>query len=313
MLAAACAAEPVATVQPTPTPPRPTPLPATATPVPIVLLIDIDGHEAVAAEVRAWAEAHGYVLETLSSSRETDRPAVHAVAWVSVNEMPAWAADPGASLAIPGVVVDPVAAEASQTVSVVGGPGSRYDQAGFVPGVIAGLASRTGVVGLVDEMGGARDRVMAQGFVQGVRYICARCQIVRQAAGEATAQRLSATLTDVLFVVPGPDYEGVWQRLAAARVGAVWVGKAPEAVGQERWVGGVVFAPETLIRPALEALFAGEPGKAWPYSVAQGGLRLEGGVASLSPGRRRLLEQAWQALADGSLDTGLDPVSGELR
>lgn len=301
----------MATVQATPTPPRPTPLPPSATPVLIVLLVEMDAQEAVEAEVRAWAEAHGYEVEPVLSDRV--RPPAQAVAWVSAGQIPAWLADLGPEPTIPGVVVDPAGAEASQTVSTVGGPGSRYDQAGFLAGVMAGLASRTGVVGLVDEMAGAHDRVLAEGFVQGVRYSCPRCQIVRQAAGQATAQRLSATLTDVVFVVPGPEYEGVWQRLAAARVGAVWVAKAPEAVAPERSVGGVVFAPQALITAALEALLAGGPGKAWPYSAAEGGLRLEVGVASLSPGRVRVLEQAWIALADGSLDTGLDPTSGELR
>ncbi len=278
-----------------------------------MLLVDIDAHEAVAAEVRAWAEARGYELEAVSSSHETDRPVAHAVAWVSVGEAPPWVADPGSFIAIPGVVVDPVVAEASQTVSVVGGLGSRYDQAGFMAGVIAGLASRTWVVGLVNETGSVDDRVLAQGFVQGVRYSCPRCQIVRQSAAEATAQRLSATLTDVAFVVPGPACEDVWQRLAAARAGAVWVGKAPEAVGPERWVAGVIFAPESLIPAALEALLAGEPGRAWPYSAGLGGLQWDVYGGRLSPGRLRLIEQAWQALAEGSLDTGLEPTSGELR
>lgn len=261
--------------------------------------------------MRAWAQAVGYRLETASGVGTEDLPPLGTVVWVSIGELPAWAE--GGAAAIPGVVVDPVGVEPSQTVSTVGGPGSRHDQAGFVAGVMAGLASRTWVVGLVDEVGGTRDRVLAQGFLQGVRYSCPRCQIVRQVGAEADAQRLAATGTDVVFVVPGAGYEDVWQRLAGAQVGAVWVGMAPKAVAAQQWVGGVEFDAGELVAAALEALLAGEPGRGWPCSIVQGGMRLAVGAGWLSPGRLRLVEQVWQALAAGTLDTGIDPVTGEWR
>ncbi len=263
--------------------------------------------------LHAWAEARGYRLEFASSSGAPQTPPVQTIAWVSVGRVPAWVTEAGAAAARPGVVVDAEGAEPSRAVSTVGGPGSRFDQAAFMAGVMAGLASRTWVVGLVDEMGAAQDAVLARGFVQGVRYACPRCQIVRQVGAEAAAQRLLATLTDVVFVVPGPAYEEVWQRLAAAEVGAVWVGAPPQAIAAENWVGGVEFDPAALVCSALEALLAGEAGQAWPYSLAQGGMRLDVGSGALSPGRLRLVEQAWQALMDGSLDTGLDPETGASR
>lgn len=282
-----------------------------ATPAPVVWLVGVGQDGAVGRAVRSWAEARGFRVGSASGFEADEDSVAEAIAWVSMGRPPAWS--DWVLAAIPGVVVDPVGVEPSQTVSTVGGAGSRDDQAGFMAGVMAGLASRTWVVGLIDEMGGPQDRVLAQGFVQGVRYSCPRCQIVRQTGAEAAAQRLAATLTDVVFVAPGAGYEEVWQKLVGVEVGAVWVGSAPQVIVPQQLVGGVEYEPSALVLSALEALLAGEPGRRWPYSIVQGGLRLELQGGWLSPGRLRLVEQTWQQLAVGALDTGVDPTTGEGR
>jgi hypothetical protein len=74
----------------------------------------------------------------------------------------------------------------------------------------------------------------------------------------------------------------------------------------------VVFAVEPLIEQALEALVAGEPGTAWSYAIENGGIRLgEIDPEALSPGRQRLLQEAYEAVAAGRLDLGIDPATGE--
>ncbi|MEW6568147.1 MAG: hypothetical protein AB1449_08275 [Chloroflexota bacterium] len=298
-----------------PSPAPPSPVPPTATPVSVVLLVGLDENGAEAAALRAWAEAKSWELVMVpGEANDGDPMPAGTEAWVSVGDVPAWHPGPGMNPSLPGIVIDPVEVEAAGTVSTVGGPGTRYDQAGFLAGVIAGLASRSQVVSLVDETGSPQDAVLAQSFLQGLRYSCPRCRLIRQAAAEAGPQPLVVGAADVAFVVPGSEADEVWQSLASADVWAVWVGEAPGVVGAELWAGGVAYAPEAMVPVALEALLRGEPARAWSYAIEQDGLRLAGlNPGALSPGRLRLLERAWEALREGSLDIGVDPASGGLR
>lgn len=69
--------------------------------------------------------------------------------------------------------------------------------------------------------------------------------------------------------------------------------------------------PEALAAPALTALLSGEPGRAWPYAVESQSIAFENlNPQALSPGRERMLQEAWQGLASGQLQIGVDPVSG---
>jgi hypothetical protein len=215
---------------------------------------------------------------------------------------------------VPMVVVGDAGIEAGDRVSTVGEPGARHDQAGFLAGAMAGLATENWVVALVGQTGGEHETVYHAAFIHGVRYTCAYCWVVPYSIEGLTSDGLRANRVDAGLSIPGLASRQGFSQLAQAGIWVIWIGSPPEEVPVERLAGGVVFSPETLVPLALESLMAGEPGQAWPYHVENGGLRLSGiNPEAISPGRERVLEAAREALASGELDVGVDPVTGEER
>lgn len=197
-------------------------------------------------------------------------------------------------------------------LSTVGEPGARHDQAGFLAGVMVGLAGETGWVGLVEETGGPFAAIYKGGFEHGLRYGCPKCRLVSLLASEATADGFRVQGVEVVFVPPGPLAAEVAARLAAGGLWLVWIGDNP--IENAMLAGRVVFAPDDLVLAALESLVAGEPGAAWPYSIENGGILLaDVDPEAISPGRQRRLHEAYDAVAAGNLDIGIDPLTGQER
>jgi hypothetical protein len=211
------------------------------------------------------------------------------------------------------VVVDPGGMTAGGNLSTIGGS-IRRDQAGFLAGALAGLSSESGWVGRIDETGGAESAIYQMSFLHGLRFGCPRCQMVSLAAGEATLDRFRSEGVDVVWAVPGPAADAALAPLAEGGMWIVWAEVPPLGILESRIAGGVGFAPEVLVRQALDSILAGDAGRDWPYDVASGGLGLAGlNNDAVSPGRQRLLREAEQALATGALDPGVDPQTGEER
>jgi hypothetical protein len=216
-----------------------------------------------------------------------------------------------ASDVAPVVLVEAGQIEPGPRLSTVGEPGGRHDQAGFLAGVMVGLAGQTaGWVGLVEGTGGPREPVYRAGFEAGLRYGCPKCQQVISPASEATADAFRGQGVEVIFVIPGPAAAEAAAQLVEGGLWLVWVGELPTP--ELKVAGQVVFEADGLIQQALDALQVAEAGAAWPYSIENGGIRL-GGVdpEAISPGRQRLLQEAYDAVAAGQLDIGIDPVSGQ--
>jgi hypothetical protein len=216
-----------------------------------------------------------------------------------------------ASDVAPVVLVEAGEIEPGLRLSTVGEPGGRHDQAGFLAGVMVGLAGQTaGWVGLVEGTGGPREPVYRAGFEAGLRYGCPKCQQVISPASEATADAFRGQGVEVIFVIPGPAAAEAAAQLVEGSLWLVWVGELPTP--ELKVAGQVVFEADGLIQQALDALQVAEAGAAWPYSIENGGIRL-GGVdpEAISPGRQRLLQEAYDAVAAGQLDIGIDPVSGQ--
>ncbi|MGH2621331.1 MAG: hypothetical protein ACRDHG_12295, partial [Anaerolineales bacterium] len=148
------------------------------------------------------------------------------------------------------------------------------------------------------------------GFEAGLRYGCPKCRLVRSPASEATVDVFRGQGVEVIFVVPGPEAAQVAARLAEGGQWLGWVGELP--VPDLRVAGQVVFAADGLIQQALDALQAGQTGAAWPYAIENGGIRLgKLDPEAISPGRQRLLQEAYEAVAGGQLDLGIDPATGQ--
>jgi len=176
---------------------------------------------------------------------------------------------------------------------------------------MVGLAGQTvGWVGLVEGTGGPREPVYRAGFEVGLRYGCPKCRLVTSPASEATADGFRAQGVEVVFMIPGPAAAEAGAQLAEGGLWLVWVGELPTP--DLRVAGQVVFAVDGLIQQALDGLQVSEQGVAWPYAIANGAIRLgEVDPEAISPGRQRLLQEAYDAVAAGLLDIGIDPVSGQ--
>jgi hypothetical protein len=307
-LLAGCSA-PSARPAASPTSSIPTPIVApAATPVPALLLLGSSQDSPLGVALADWVEERGW---TLAEGDTADVPGLGAVVAVrpEAGTAESWSPIPGLAV----VVVDPRGIAPGGSLSTIGGS-IRRDQAGFLAGVLAGLASESGWVGRIDGEAGEASAVYQASFEHGLRYGCPRCRMLSLAPDEATADRFLASGVDVVWAVPGPEAAPRLTSLAERGLRVVWAVDPPADAPREQVVGGVRFVPEVLVTRALDSILAGEPASDWPYDLSGGGLQpVEVNDAAVSPGRQRLLVEAVEGLATGALDTGVDPQTGEER
>lgn len=283
----------------------------TATPEPIPepsstpdqsLMLIAEGEPTLAEPLREWAAGRNWQL-LLAAPQEAERllseAQVEPIAIVSL-QVPL-----ASDLAAPQVLVEVEGASPQLAVSTVGEPGARHDQAGFLAGVITGLTSQTGWVGLVEGSGSELEPQQLEGFDQGLRFSCPRCRLVRFSASEVSVDGFRGQGVDVVFVVPGDDSAEITGELGVAGLWIVWIGELPAGSPIASIAGRVGYRVEPLLLAALEALIQGEPGSAWPYAIENGGISLaEMNVEAISPGRQRLVQEAYHAVASGELAIG---------
>jgi hypothetical protein len=210
------------------------------------------------------------------------------------------------------ITIDHPGAVPSERLSTVGLYEARYDQAGFLAGVMTGLASQSWVVATISG-GGEHDAVYLAAFERGLKYGCPRCWLEMMGTWEATADEILARRADAVFVAPGVGQLST----SLSTTGFLWfvyVEDAPPELAAARIAGSVIFEPQQLVVAALEGLLSGEGGVAWPYSIDSGSILL-GPLNSqaISPGRERILQEAFELLASGELEIGIDPSTGAER
>lgn len=211
---------------------------------------------------------------------------------------------------------------------VIGGLEDRHDQAGFLAGMVAGFATETQRVAAFTVPTTPEGRKYRNGFLSGVRYACPKCRVdlvdlpddqnALFAGDEAV--KYVALGADVVFAKA--DEAGGVALFAAADSGA-WVigsGRYPndeppaEAV---RLMASVYFEAEVVLAEALRAYAGGQPRSGLePLSLTNGGIGLavyRNAEAVLSPLDVQDIEKAKARLADGSLETGVNPLTGEER
>jgi hypothetical protein len=318
LLPIACAAplaptETPATPVPTWTAARPT---ASPTPAPELLLVgEFDSD--LAAALEAWAGERGWVVRRSDVGQkvpvdETAAPETTGPGVASPNTAAAVLTGPGGEAALPGlaaagvpvVAVDIESAAPAQSVSTVGRPGARYDEAAFLAGALAGLISPTGSVGLIADPGAEQQQ---RAFLHGLRYLCVRCEVVSLDPAGTTVDGFRAKAADVVAVLPGPTAGTAAQALVGAGFWLVLVDQPDGPYLPDEVAARVAFEPEAMVIAALEALLAGQPGQAWPYSAQLDSLRVvEIHPQALSAGRLQAIGQLLQALAAGLLDPGVE-------
>jgi basic membrane protein A len=232
------------------------------------------------------------------------------------------------------ISVNPAAPEGADlppNLYVIGGPGARLDQLGFMAGMAAGLATETKTVTVIDDPNSAAGLNYSNGFLHGVRYACPRCRVLNidvpnledGAEASATAVKYEALKADVFFAAAGGA--GDVALAAAAQAGAYAIGSGGDVyvtrfgrganAGAERVLTSVYFDDGAAVYAALAGFHASAPplGRQ-PLTAATGALALapfRDAAGRLSELERADLAAARARLADGSLDTGVDPLTGE--
>ncbi len=280
--------------------PSPSPIPS-----PELLLI-ADGEVAWESDLEDWATQEGLkftVANPSSASTYLPKSQSYVAAVVSVREALDGGLQQAAAEGIPIVTVDVSGIEPGPSFSTVGH--ARHDQAGFLAGVMTGLASKTGWVGQVTATGGLDEPAYSAGFSQGLLWGCPKCRLISQTANELTLDRFRANTVDVVFPFPGPAAAEAAKVLADGNLPMVWVGElGPPG---EVLVGRLIFEEGPLVILALDELMATGEGKAWQPSIESNTLLpVDINANLLSPGRQRLLEEVYEAIAAGELDIGTE-------
>ncbi len=286
-----------ATIEPSPTP----------TPTPTILLIAGEDVEDLQTALQDWAQERGWLFSLRSPADLDgweDTPGLQAVVEIgsglTVEELSSVSPD------VLLVAIDHPAATPGNHLSTVGLYEARHDQAGFLAGVMTGLASQSWVVASITG-GGEHNAVYLAAFERGLKYGCPRCWPEMMGALGATADELVSRRVDAVFVAPGVGQVSS----SFTTTGFLWfvyVQEAPPELSPDRIAGSVVFNPQPLVLEALEGLLAGEGGRAWPYAIDNGSMSLGPlNPTGISPGRQRLLEEAFELLASGELDVSAEP------
>ena len=279
--------------------------PPSPTPPPELLLI-AEGEVVWESDLAEWAAQRGWVLTRANPSGAAAylmeaKPHVQAV--VSQGEALGGDLLLAAEDGIPVVAIDVAGVSPMSMLSTIGNP--QHDQAGFLAGVITGLASQTLWVGQVMGTGGPDERAYSAGFTQGLLWGCPKCKLIGQTAADMTLDKFRANTVDAVFIIPGPVAEEAADALAGGGFPMVWVGEGGPPL--EALIGRLIFIEGPLVLLALDDLVATGEGQAWRPSIESATLiPVDINDKLLSPGRQRLFEEAYGAIASGELDIGTD-------
>ena len=280
------------------------PLPSPTAP-PELLLIAA-GEVVWQRDLADWAAQRGWVFTRADPSNAATylreaKPHVQAI--VSWREALNGDLQMAAEDEIPVVAIDVPGVSPMPFLSTIDDP--RHDEAGFLAGVMTGLASQTGWVGHVTDTGGPNEEAYSAGFGQGLLWGCPKCRLISQAAADMTLDKFRANTVDAIFLVPGPAADGAVGTLAGGGLSMVWVGEGGPAV--EALIGRLIFIEGPLVLLALDDLVRTGEGRAWGPSIETATLiPVDINNEFISPGRQRLFEEAYEAIASGELDIGTD-------
>jgi basic membrane lipoprotein Med (substrate-binding protein (PBP1-ABC) superfamily) len=208
----------------------------------------------------------------------------------------------------------------------------REDQAAFMAGALAGLMSETKTVGIVAGMEIPPVKKFRNGYENGVAYVCPECNTIGvyidsftdPARGKAAAESQIAEGADIIFGAGGPTGSG--GILGAAQQGVWVIGvdtdeyfttfKGGAEAGVDKLLTSAVKRVDVAVYTAVKEAQAGtfEGGTA-VFDASNNGVGLapfhdaESGIPQEVKDR---LDEIFALLASGELDTGVDPVSGDL-
>lgn len=208
----------------------------------------------------------------------------------------------------------------------------RWEHAGFLLGLTAGLATEARQVGVVRAGNDVPTLAFRNGFLSGLRYSCATCLIDQfdlpelSDAAVATTQgaQFSTYGSDVIVVVPAPASSAMLKSLSDN--GILVVGSAADmkaAFGDslDAWPETALAYADVDVNAALAMALrryaSGTPlAGVLPMSIESGGVvlgPLHDPRGLITPLDLRDLEAARDRVASGALDVGVDPATGQPR
>lgn len=209
----------------------------------------------------------------------------------------------------------------------------REDQGGFLAGVLAGMVTQSNVLGFVGGMEVPSVKRFRNGFANGAQYVNPDVQVLGvfvpsftdPAQGGSVATQFVGEGADVVFGAGGATSSGGIQAAASAGVYVIGVdqdeyattfgnGAAP---GADRILTSIIKRVDVGVYDQLKAIVAGTFTGNGNYvlDVTNDGLTyapFHDAAAAVSPEMEQRLQAAQAGLADGSLSTGVDPVSGDV-
>lgn len=206
----------------------------------------------------------------------------------------------------------------------------REDQGGFLAGAMAGLLTESNVVGVVGGLESVPPVVrFVNGFAEGAQFVNEEIDVLQvyndsftdPASGESDAQQMLGEGADVIFGAGGQTGSGAVR--AATQEGAWGIG-----VDQDEYFttfsGGTTPGAEMLATSAIKRVDLG----VFEQIAASITGDFSGGIFELTAENDGItyapfhdadipedvatrIEEIRAGLADGSIDTGVDPVTGE--
>ncbi len=209
----------------------------------------------------------------------------------------------------------------------------REDQAGFLAGALAGMMTNSNTVGIVAGVEIPPVKKYFNGYENGVNYVNPEANVlgVYEASftdpvkGASTAGQFIGEGADVIFGAGGPTGSGAIK--AAAEQGAYVIGVDQdeylttfgngESPGADRLLSSAIKRVDVAVYDQITAVINGTfTGNGIAiYEAANDGIGLADfhDTAEVVPEAvKTRLDEILTMLADGTLMTGVDPVSGDL-
>jgi hypothetical protein len=223
----------------------------------------------------------------------------------------AWAeSHPGvqtASLGIAGL-------QPASNLSVIAPDGIRYDQLGFALGYLAAMVTPEYRVGALALESSAANLALARGFVAGGTYYCGLCRPVHPpyveypAYLEGMPANLAAEGLSTLLVAPQPLSLTDLGLPASSEVALVGLGE-PAGELAPAWIASADFDVAAALGAAWTQSQSGQGGTTIPLNIRFHSVD----PSVVTEGRLALAEALLADISAGLIDTGVDPLTGELH
>lgn len=211
----------------------------------------------------------------------------------------------------------------------------REDQAGYLAGVMAALMTKSNTIGGVYGIAIPPVIKYRNGYEQGAKYINPDIQALGvyiddfydPARGAETARQMVSEGADVIFGAGGPTGSGGIKEAASEGVYVIGVDQDEyyttfgngETPGAEYLITSAMKRVDVAVYASIEALvngdlatFQGDAGNR-VFSAANDGVGFAPPHdAEVPEAVTAQMDQILAGLADGSIETGVDPLSGEL-